>query len=64
MVAKEFRCECSQIQPTFAVLNTVTGWAMFKVTFGLKKMEKVRVTWQNEGRTKVTIAEDWEKVKV
>ena len=36
---------------------------MFRATFGLKKMEKVRVAWQNEGWTKVTTAEDWEKVK-
>ena len=26
-------------------------------------MEKVRVAWQNEGWTKVTTAEDWEKAK-
>ena len=26
-------------------------------------MEKVRVAWQNEGWTKVTTVEDWEKVK-
>ena len=62
-VAKEFRYECSQTQPTFAVLNTVTGWATFRATFGLREMEKVRVAWQNEGWTKVTTAEDWEKVK-
>ena len=62
-VAKEFRCECSQTQPTFAVLNTVTGWATFRAIFGLREMEKVRVAWQNEGWTKVTTAEDWEKVK-
>ena len=62
-VAKEFKCECSQTQPTFAVLNSVTGWAMFRVTFGLREIEKVRVTWQNKGWTKVTTAEDWEKVK-
>ena len=36
---------------------------MFKAIFGLKKMEKVCVTWQNKGWTKVTTAEDWEKVK-
>ena len=63
MVAKKFRCECSQTQPTFAMFNTVTGWATLKATFGLKKMEKVRVAQQNEGWTKVTTAEDWEKVK-
>ena len=62
-MAKKFRCECSQTQPTFAVLNTVTGWATFRATFGLREMEKVRVAWQNEGWTKVTTAEDWEKVK-
>ena len=49
MGVKEFRCECSQIQPMFAVLNTVMGWAMFRATFGLREMEKVHVTWQNEG---------------
>ena len=49
MVTKEFRCKCSLTQPTFAVLNTITGWAMFRVTFGLKEMEKVRIAWQNEG---------------
>ena len=26
-------------------------------------MEKVCVAWQNQGWTKVTIVEDWEKVK-
>ena len=62
-VAKEFRCECSQTQPTFAVLNTVTGWATFRAAFGLREMEKVRVAWQNEGWTKVTTVEDWEKIK-
>ena len=62
-VAKEFRYECSQTQPTFAVFNTVTGWATFRATFGLREVEKVRVAWQNKGWTKVTTAEDWEKVK-
>ena len=42
----------------FAVLNTVMGWAMFRATFGLREMEKVRVAWQNEGWTKVTTVED------
>ena len=42
-VAKEFRCECSQTQPMFAVFNTVMGWAMFRATFGLREVEKVRV---------------------
>ena len=62
-MAKEFKCECSQMQPTFAILNTAMGWATFKATFSLKEMEKVHVAWQNEGWTKVTTAEDWEKVK-
>ena len=62
-VAKEFRCKCYQTQLTFAVLNTVMGWVMFRATFGLREMEKVRVAWQNESWTKVTTAEDWEKVK-
>ena len=50
-------------EPTFAVFNIVTGWAMFRATFGLKEVKKVRVAWQNKGWTKVTTAEDWEKVK-
>ena len=62
-VAKEFRCECSPTQLTFAVLNTVTEWATFMATFGLREKEKVRVAWQNEDWTKVTTMEDWEKVK-
>ena len=62
-VAKKFRYECSQTQPTFAVFNTITGWATFRATFGLREVEKVRVAWQNKGWTKVTTAEDWEKVK-
>ena len=62
-VAKKFRCEYSQTQPTFAVLNTVIGWAMFRATFGLKEMVKVCIAWQNKGWTKVTTAENWEKVK-
>lgn len=40
MLAKEFRCECSQTQLTFAVFNTVMGWAMFRATFGLREVEK------------------------
>ena len=36
---------------------------MFRATFGLREVEKVRVAWQNKGWTKVTTAEDWEKVK-
>ena len=51
------------MQPTFAVLNTVTGWATFRATFGLREMEKVHVAWQNEGWTKVTTTDDWEKIK-
>ena len=62
-VAKKFRCECSQTQLTFAVFNTVTGWATFRATFGLKELDKVCVAWQNKGWTKVITAEDWEKVK-
>ena len=62
-VAKEFKDEYSQTQLTFAVFNTITGWATFKAIFGLKEEEKVRVTWQNKGWTKVTTAEDWKKVK-
>ena len=45
MVAKEFRYECSQTQPTFAVFNTVTGWATFRVTFSLREVEKVYIAW-------------------
>ena len=63
MVAKEFRYKCSKTQSTFAVLNTVMRWTMFRVIFGSKKMEKVCVDWQNEGWTKVTTIKDWEKVK-
>ena len=62
-MAKEFKCECSQTQPTFAVLNTVMGWATFRAIFGLKEMEKVRVVWQNKDWTEVTTTEDWKKVK-
>ena len=36
---------------------------MFRVTFGLKEMKKVRVAWQNKGQTKVTTAKDQKKVK-
>ena len=36
---------------------------MFRATFSLKEIEKVRVALQNEGWTKVIIAEDWKKVK-
>ena len=36
---------------------------MFRAIFGLKEKEKVCIAWQNEGETKVTTAEDWEKVK-
>ena len=32
-------------------------------TFSLREVEKVRVAWQNKGWTKITTAEDWEKVK-
>ena len=60
---KEFRYECSQTQPTFAVFNTVTGWATFRAKFGLREVEKVCVAWQNKGWTKVTTVEDWENVK-
>ena len=62
-VTKEFRCEFSQTQPTFAVFNRVMGWATFRATFGLREVEKVCVAWQNKGWTKVTTAEDSEKVK-
>ena len=62
-VAKEFRCEYSQMQPTFTIFNTVMGWATFKTIFGLREMEKVLIAWQNKGWTKVTTAEDWKKVK-
>ena len=63
MVAKKFRCECSQTQPMFAVFNTVMGTAMLRVIFCLKEKEKVCVIWQNKGWIKVTITEDWKKVK-
>ena len=46
-VAKKFRCKCFQTQLTFAVFNTITGWAMFRATFGLREVEKVHVAWQN-----------------
>lgn len=36
---------------------------MLRVTFRLKKMEKICVAWQNKGKTKVIIAENWEKNK-
>ena len=62
-MAKKVRCKCSQTQLTFAVLHIVTGWATFRATFGLKKIKKVRIAWQNESWTKVIIAKDWEKVK-
>ena len=62
-VAKEFRYECFQTQPMFAVFNTIMGWAIFRATFGFREVEKVRVAWQNKGWTKVTTAGDWEKVK-
>ena len=62
-LAKEFRYECSQTQLTFAVFNTITGWATFRATFSLKKVEKVCVAWQNKGWTKVITANDWKKVK-
>ena len=47
----------------FAVFDTITRWATFRATFGLREMEKVCVNWQNKSWTKVTTAEDWEKVK-
>ena len=40
IIAKEFRYECSQMQSTLTVFNTVLGWAMFRATFGSKKIEK------------------------
>ena len=58
MMAKEFRCKCFQTQPTFTVLNTVTGWATIRAIFGLREIEKVCIAWQNKGWIKVTIAED------
>ena len=36
---------------------------MFRATFGLRKIEKVYVAWQNKGWTKVITAGDEEKVK-
>lgn len=36
---------------------------MFRATFSLREIEKVCVAWQNEGWTKVTTTEDWEKIK-
>ena len=42
-LVKEFKYKYSQTQSMFAVLNIVTGWALFKAIFSLKKMEKVRV---------------------
>lgn len=33
LIAKEFRCEYSQMQLTFAVLNTIMEWAIFKIIF-------------------------------
>ena len=38
-------------------------WVTFRAIFGLKEMEKARVTWHNEGWTKITIADDWKKFK-
>ena len=51
------------MQPMFAVFNTVTGWATFRATFGLREVEKVRVAWQNKGWTKLKTAEGSEKIK-
>lgn len=51
------------MQLTFKVCNTAIEWAIFRTTFGLKKIEKVYITWQNKGWTKVTTMKDWEKIK-
>ena len=48
-VAKKFRCEYSQMQPTFIAFHIVTGWAMFKTIFSLREMKKVCVIWQKKG---------------
>ena len=45
---KEFRYDCSQTQPKFAMLTTTTKWAMFQASFGIDKNEEIRVTWQNK----------------
>ena len=55
MLAKEFRCECTQTQPTFAVLNTITRWAMFRATFGLKEIEKFMSLGKIRARLKLQL---------
>lgn len=47
-MAKEFSCEYSQTQPTFAICNIVIRWATFKTIFVLKEIKTVHVALQNK----------------
>ncbi len=40
---EEFRCECAQTVPTFAVLSTATEWAVFRAMFHLAENEELFV---------------------
>ena len=37
------------MQFIFAIINIIIGLAIFRAIFGLKKIEKVYIVWQNKG---------------
>lgn len=58
---EEFRCECAQTVPAFAVLSTATEWAVFRAMFHLAENERtIRVAWQDKGWATVETARDWD----
>lgn len=60
---EEFRCECAQTQPKFAIVSTATEWATFRAIFRLNEAEKIRAAWHNKGWANVATTEDWDKVR-
>lgn len=61
----EFKYECTQSIPIFAILSTTTEWAVFRAIFQLRYNKRtIGVPQRDEGWATVETVRDWDdKVK-